>query len=82
MLGRLPKLKDGRGNRNPFVFASLTGKSGRITDVRSNHARALRDAGINELTIHGLRRSFSLLERECGLPLMEKTGPDLSVLAV
>jgi integrase len=68
MLGRLPKLKDGRGNRNPFVFASMTGKSGRITDVRSNHSRALKDAGINELTIHGLRRSFSLLGEAAGAP--------------
>lgn len=68
LLATLPKLKDEAGNRNPFVFASMTGKSGRITDVRSNHARAQREAGISKLTIHGLRRSFSLLGEASGAP--------------
>jgi integrase len=68
LLATLPKLKDEAGNRNPFVFASMTGKSGRITDVRSNHAKVLKEAGIGELTIHGLRRSFSLLGEAAGAP--------------
>jgi len=40
-----------------FVFAS-TGKAGRLSDVRGSHAKALKHAGIEHLTFHGLRRSF------------------------
>jgi integrase len=52
---------------NAFVFAG-TGKLGRIADVRSSHGRALTEAGIEGLTIHGLRRSFSLLGEAAGAP--------------
>lgn len=52
---------------NGFVFAS-TGKAGRIADVRASHAKALLDAGIDGLTIHGLRRTFSLLGEAAGAP--------------
>ncbi len=52
---------------NDFVFAS-SGKTGRIADVRSSHAKALEQAGIEGLTIHGLRRSFSLLGEAAGAP--------------
>jgi integrase len=50
-----------------FVFAS-SGKAGRIADARASHARALQSAGIESLTIHGLRRSFSLLGESAGAP--------------
>lgn len=52
---------------NEFVFAS-TGKAGRIADARASHAKALQSAGIERLTIHGLRRSFSLLGEAAGAP--------------
>ena len=52
---------------NEFVFAS-TGKAGRIADTRASHAKALQSAGIESLTIHGLRRSFSLLGESAGAP--------------
>ncbi|UUZ67365.1 integrase family protein [Polaromonas sp. P2-4] len=52
---------------NEFVFAS-TGKAGRIADTRASHAKALQSAGIDGLTIHGLRRSFSLLGEAAGAP--------------
>lgn len=52
---------------NGFVFAS-TGKAGRIADTRASHANALRSAAIEGLTIHGLRRSFSLLGEAAGAP--------------
>lgn len=68
LLATLPKVKDDKGNRNPHVFASVTGKLGRIADVRASHAKALQEAGIEELTIHGLRRSFSLLGEAAGAP--------------
>ena len=60
MLGVLPRV-------GPFVFAS-TGKLGRIADVRASHERVLKGAGIDALTIHGLRRSFSLLGEAAGAP--------------
>lgn len=52
---------------NEFVFAS-TGKAGRIADTRASHAKALQSASIEGLTIHGLRRSFSLLGEAAGSP--------------
>ena len=53
--------------QGPFVFAS-TGKAGRITDARASHGKALQSAGIEHLTFHGLRRSFSLLGEAAGAP--------------
>lgn len=53
--------------KNQFVFAS-EGKAGRIADTRASHARALKSASIEALTIHGLRRSFSLLGESAGAP--------------
>lgn len=50
-----------------FVFASAS-KAGRLTDTRASHAQALKSASINHLTIHGLRRSFSLLGEAAGAP--------------
>jgi len=60
LLATLPRV-------GPFVFAS-TGKAGRITDARASHAQVLRHAGIDHLTFHGLRRSFSLLGEAAGAP--------------
>ena len=60
MLATLPRV-------GPYVFAS-TGKTGRITDTRASHAKALQSAAIEGLTIHGLRRSFSLLGEAAGAP--------------
>lgn len=52
---------------NAHVFASAA-KSGRISDTRASHAKALKSAAIERLTIHGLRRSFSLLGEAAGAP--------------
>lgn len=60
LLATLPRV-------NGYVFAS-TGKAGRIADTRGSHASALLSAGITGLTIHGLRRSFSLLGEAAGAP--------------
>lgn len=60
LLSELPR-------RSGFVFASAS-KSGRITDARSSHQQALESAGIDALTMHGLRRSFSLLGEAAGAP--------------
>lgn len=60
LLANLPRLSE-------YVFSS-TGRTGRIVDVRSSHAKALQSAGIEHLTFHGLRRSFSLLGEAAGAP--------------
>ena len=60
MLATLPRV-------GVYVFAS-TGKAGRITDTRASHAKVLQSAAIDGLTIHGLRRSFSLLGEAAGAP--------------
>lgn len=60
LLATLPRSSD-------FVFAS-SGRAGRLTDTRASHAQALKSAGIDHLTIHGLRRSFSLLGEAAGAP--------------
>jgi integrase len=67
LLASLPRAKLEDGTLSPFVFAS-TGKAGRIADTRASHTKALLSAGIEGLTIHGLRRSFSLLGEAAGAP--------------
>ena len=46
---------------NKFVFASPTAKSGRLTEPRKAHQVVIEAAGIPNLSIHGLRRSFGTL---------------------
>lgn len=41
---------------------------GHIKDARYSHEKALKAAGIQKLTHHGLRRSFSLLGEASGAP--------------
>lgn len=67
LLAGLPRVKLENGTLSPYVFAS-TSKTGRIADARGSHAKALQSAGIEDLTIHGLRRSFSLLGEAAGAP--------------
>ncbi len=61
----LPRVKGAHGILNPYVFASCA-KTGRLADPRSAHKRALKEAGIKRLTIHGLRRSYALLGEVAG----------------
>jgi integrase len=76
LLGALPR-------HNEWVFASVRLKkgpkgappqwvsasaSGRIAEPRAPHADVLADAGIPHVSIHGLRRSFSLLGEAAGAP--------------
>ena len=53
---------------SPWVFASKTAASGRLQEPRIAHNRALRDAGLPSITIHGLRRSFGSLSEWCEVP--------------
>lgn len=56
------------GRTAPAGEVSTVSTSGRMADPRSQHAKALLSAGIDGLTIHGLRRSFSLLGEAAGAP--------------
>lgn len=47
--------------RNEWVFSSPTSANGHIEEPRQAHKRALVEAGLPDLTIHGLRRSFGSL---------------------
>ncbi len=68
LIGSLPRAKLASGKSNPFVFASGTSKSGRITEPRSPHEALLEAAGIPHVSIHGLRRTFALLGEAAGAP--------------
>lgn len=46
---------------SPWVFSSPTAASGRLQEPRISHNRALQAAGLPNVTIHGLRRSFGTL---------------------
>ena len=47
--------------RNEWVFSSLTSDNGQIAEPTPAHKRALIAAGLPNLTLHGLRRSFGSL---------------------
>jgi integrase len=68
LLSALPRAKLGNGKPNPYVFASPLSATGRITEPRAPHSDVLADAGIPHVSIHGLRRTFSLLGEAAGAP--------------
>lgn len=47
--------------RNEWVFSSPTSANGQLTEPTPGHKRALIAAGLPDLTLHGLRRSFGSL---------------------
>ena len=61
LLVALPRL-------NEWVFSSPTAEAGRIADPRIPHNRALSIGGLNHVTVHGLRRSFSSLAEWVEMP--------------
>ena len=68
LLASLPRVNFKDGKPNPFVFSSNMSASGRIAEPRAPHADVLADAGIPHVSIHGLRRTFSLLGEAAGAP--------------
>jgi len=46
---------------NEYVFPSPSAKSGRITEPRIAHNKALEGTSLPDISIHGLRRSFGTL---------------------
>lgn len=62
LLYRLPR-------RNEWVFSSPNSQSGRLTEPRKSFEPAMVAAGIEGLTFHGLRRSFSTLSEWVEVPV-------------
>lgn len=54
--------------RNEWVFSSPAAASGRLQEPRISHNKALAAAGLPDLSLHGLRRSFGTLAEWCEVP--------------
>ena len=54
--------------RNEWVFSSPTSESGHLTEPNNPHTRACKTAGLEGLTLHGLRRSFASLTEWLEIP--------------
>jgi integrase len=61
--------KTGNQISNPWVFSSPTSESGCLTEPNNPHTRACRAAGLEGLTLHGLRRSFKSLTEWLEVPV-------------
>jgi integrase len=55
--------------RNQWVFPSNTSASGCLTEPNNPHTRACKAAGLEGLTLHGLRRSFKSLAEWLDVPV-------------
>jgi integrase len=55
--------------RNEWVFSSPTSQSGRLSEPNTPHTRACKAAGLDGLTLHGLRRSFKSLTEWLEVPV-------------
>ena len=55
--------------RNEWVFSSPTSASGCLTEPNNPHTRACNAAGLDGLTLHGLRRSFKSLTEWLEVPV-------------
>ena len=54
--------------RNELIFSSATAAAGALTAPRKHHVSARTTAGIDGLTLHGLRRSFKSLTEWLEIP--------------
>ncbi len=61
LLGSLPRC-------NEWVFSSPSAANGRIADPREPHNRVLSAAGLEHVTLHGLRRTFASLAEWVEMP--------------
>jgi len=62
------QLMESLPRRNEFVFSSALSAGGAVVIPRNPHNDACRVAGIEHLTIHGLRRSFKSLTEWLDIP--------------
>lgn len=61
--------KTGKQIANPWVFSSPTSATGCLTEPNNPHTRACKAAGLEGLTLHGLRRSFKSLTEWLEVPV-------------
>ncbi len=61
--------KTGQLIANPWVFSSPTSATGCLTEPNKPHTRACKAAGLEGLTLHGLRRSFKSLTEWLEVPV-------------
>jgi integrase len=61
-------LLDSLPRRNQWVFSSASSADGLLTIPRAVHVEACKVAGIEDLTLHGLRRSFKSLTEWLEIP--------------
>ena len=54
--------------RNQWVFSSPTAADGKLAEPRIAHNRALDVAGLDHVTLHGLRRTFDSLAEWVEIP--------------
>lgn len=64
--------------RNGFVFSSTVSAGGTLLIPRNPHNDACKVAGIDELTIYGLRRSFKSLTEWLEIPGKRLDRPGLA----
>ena len=55
--------------RNRWVFSSPAAASGRLINPTKQHHQACERAGLERVSLHGLRRSFGSLSEWCELPV-------------
>jgi integrase len=55
--------------RNQWVFSSPTAEDGKLAEPRIAHNRALDKAGLEHVTLHGLRRTFASLAEWVEMPV-------------
>ncbi len=55
--------------RNAWIFSSPTSAAGYLTEPTTPHTRACKSAGLDGLTLHGLRRSFKSLTEWLEVPV-------------
>lgn len=67
-LRHAPPVEPPAWHPSPWVFSSRTAADGRLVEPRIAHNRALAAAGLPDLTLHGLRRSFGTLSEWVELP--------------
>lgn len=54
---------------SPWVFSSKTSEDGKIAEPRIAHNKALAEADLPHITLHGLRRSFGTLSEWVEVPV-------------
>jgi integrase len=65
----LARLLSALPRKNKWVFRSQRSAAGRLTSPRMAHTNALKEAKLDHVTLHGLRRTFSSLAEWVEIPV-------------